>query len=102
MVMKTTNWSRAHEKLCARQQDSKNKNSQKNTIAKWGQKIAKRLDDLDDRWTKLATYTEPKIWEKKDRLGNTYFRVDDPKGDRYLYFHSEDEVRWWLDQRYYL
>lgn len=98
--MKTTNWSRTHDKLVVvdRQQDSKNNNSP----TEWGQKIAEGLDDIDDRWAKLNTYAEPKIWEKHDRYGDTYFQVYDPQGDRYLFFHSKDEARCWSDQRYYI
>ena len=95
--MKTTYRSKSHDILVARQQDFKNNNSP----AEWGQ-IAERLDDLDDCWVKLATCTEPQIREKHDRFGDTYFRVYDPQRDRYLDFHSQDEVRCWLDRSYYL
>ncbi|MBE9043392.1 hypothetical protein IQ255_03035 [Pleurocapsales cyanobacterium LEGE 10410] len=102
-MMKTTKWSKLHSQDFDWQQDSQNnKNSFKNAWAKFEQKIAKKLANLGDRWTRFSTYSEPKIWERKDRDGNPYFRIFDPKSDRYIYLNSEDEVRWWLDERYYL
>ena len=50
--------------------------------------------------TKLQTEPEPKIWEKRDRLGNTFFKVYDPASDRFIYLSSENEVRIWLEERY--
>jgi hypothetical protein len=44
---------------------------------------------------------EPKIRRKRDRNGNTYFWVYDPDTGRTTTFASEQEVRAWLDQRYY-
>lgn len=43
---------------------------------------------------------EPKVWEKHDRQGNTFFKVYDPASDRWVYLSSENEVRMWLEERY--
>ena len=48
---------------------------------------------------KLQAELEPKIWEKRDRLGNI-FKVYDPASDRFIYLSSENEVRIWLEERY--
>jgi hypothetical protein len=49
----------------------------------------------------LSAPAEPKIRRKHDRHGNTYFRVYDPSTATTHTFTSEQEVRAWLDQRYY-
>ncbi len=95
--MKTINRPRSNS-----QNFKKPKRAFQNIIVKFERKVAKKLNDLSNRCLKLDFYSEPKIWEKKDRYGNTYYRVYDPKRDRHLDLNSEDEVRWWLDQRYYL
>ena len=101
--MKTNKGSTLDDRIFNRQPDTETKpNPFQDTVTKLGQKIANQLEDLDDRWAKLSTYSEPKIWEKKDRYGHIYFQVFDPIGDRYLHFNSEDEVKWWLDRRYSL
>jgi hypothetical protein len=49
----------------------------------------------------LSTSAEPKIHRKYDRHGNLSFRVYDPSTGLRNTFTSEQEVRAWLDQRYY-
>lgn len=49
----------------------------------------------------LSAPAEPKIRRKHDRHGNLYFRVYDPSTATTNTFTSEQEVRAWLDQRYY-
>ena len=44
---------------------------------------------------------EPVIEEKRDRAGTLYWRVYDPITQNRRFFYSEDEIRVWLDQRYY-
>lgn len=100
--MKTHNWSSLDDLVFDQQEEAKQKyKSSKNTILKLGQKIVNGLDDLDDRWAKLSTYSEPKISEGKNRYGKTYFRVFDFEGDHYIYFNSEEEARWWSDELHY-
>ena len=99
--MKTINWSKLNFKDFEEKHSSRQK-SARNTSSGFRRKLAQKLEDLDDHWSKLNVYAEPKVWEKKDRYGNTYYRVYDPQRDRYLEFNSEEEVRWWLDKRYYL
>ena len=45
---------------------------------------------------------EPSVKQKCDRLGNVYWQVDDPVSATRCCFGSEQEVRAWLDRRYYL
>ena len=99
--MKTINWSKLNFKDFEEKHSSKQK-SARNTSSGFRKKLAQKLEDLDAYWLKFNVYAEPKVSEKKDRYGNTYYRVYDPQRDRYLDFNSEDEVRWWLDKRYYL
>ena len=101
--MKTNNWSSLDDRIFDRRSDlDLHPKSLKNTLTKLKQQIAEHLEDLDDRWAKLSTYSEPKIWEKTDRFGKTYYQIFDPKSDRYLHFNSEAEVRCWLDRRFYV
>ncbi len=115
--MKTINWSKFNLTDFEEQTNSSKKDSSQNTIVRLRRKIAKKLNDLGDcalkdtathkasrrhRLLNFDTYSEPQIWERKDRYGNIYYRIYDPKSDRHFYFNSEDEVRWWLDKRYYL
>ena len=44
---------------------------------------------------------EPHIIQKGDRFGNIYWRVYDPISNSHCSFNSEQEVRSWLDTRYY-
>ena len=44
---------------------------------------------------------EPVIEERRDRTGAHYWRVYDPITQERKFFYSEDDVRAWLDQRYY-
>jgi hypothetical protein len=49
----------------------------------------------------LLDNSEIKIVEKTDKNGNAIWEVDDRGKGRSL-FYSEEEVRAWLDRRYYL
>lgn len=44
---------------------------------------------------------EPQIATKYDREGRAYYVVYDPVDRQHYTFHSEQEVRIWLDGRYY-
>ena len=44
---------------------------------------------------------EPKVWQKCDRQGNIYWLTFDPITKIYSFFSSEEEVRIWLEERYY-
>ena len=46
--------------------------------------------------------TEPQIVKKCDRHGNSYWQVYDPVSASRCSFGSEQEVKAWLDRRYYL
>ena len=100
--MKTINWSKLNFQELDRPKHSSRQKSARNTSTGFRRKLAQKLEDLDAHWLKFDVYAEPKVWEKKDRYGNTYYQVYDPQCDRYYDFSSEAEVRWWLNKRYYL
>lgn len=43
---------------------------------------------------------EPRITEKCDRFGQSYYEVYDPMSQKFSSLNSEKEVRVWLDQRH--
>ena len=51
--------------------------------------------------TLLSGRKEPKIWRKRDRAGNWYFRAFDPITGASSVMDSEQELRVWLEKRYY-
>jgi hypothetical protein len=64
-----------------------------------------KLPGLEQLWNAvlqiLTRSPEPKIYQKHDRHGKLYFQVYDPIAHRTSTFSTEQEVRIWLDQRYY-
>ena len=48
-----------------------------------------------------ATKVEPEVKKKCDRQGNCYWQIYDPISGSHYSFGSEQEVRSWLDTRYY-
>jgi hypothetical protein len=44
---------------------------------------------------------EPRIWQSKDRFGQTWWHAYDPITKRFVCRDSEDEIRIWLEERYY-
>lgn len=48
----------------------------------------------------LMQRNEPKIWQKRDRAGNTWWYVHNPVIGRTVCLASEEEVRIWLEQNY--
>jgi hypothetical protein len=49
----------------------------------------------------LIQPSEPSITHKRNRFGQDSFRVYDPMTRKYGEFSSEQEIRVWLEQRYY-
>jgi hypothetical protein len=49
----------------------------------------------------LSQTSEPSVTQKRDRSGHNYFQVYDPMTRKYGEFGSEQEIRAWLEQRYY-
>lgn len=45
---------------------------------------------------------EPQIVQKHNLQGNTYWQIYDPISTSHRSFSSKQEVRAWLDSRYYL
>jgi len=65
---------------------------------KFGLKVSKLLQKLV--W-QLTKETEPIIRQKKSRFSNNYWYVYDPRTGRSAHLASEEEVRIWLEERYY-
>lgn len=59
------------------------------------QTLGQILSDL------LIRSSEPMISERRDYDGSRYYQVYDPVYEEIYRFASEDEVRIWLEQRYY-
>ncbi|PSB22760.1 hypothetical protein C7B61_00695 [filamentous cyanobacterium CCP1] len=49
----------------------------------------------------LIGSSDPFIWQKIDRNGNTWWMIDDPLTGTRFHALSEEEVRAWIDQHYY-
>ncbi|KAM3099855.1 hypothetical protein ACKFKF_13490 [Phormidesmis sp. 146-12] len=45
--------------------------------------------------------SEPQVRQRRDRFGQTYFQVYDPATRCSASLHSEQELRQWLEQRFY-
>ena len=57
---------------------------------------------IDNFWSQLIKKrTEPEVWQKCDRQGNNYWLTFDPITGSYSYFCSEQEVKMWIEKRYY-
>lgn len=57
---------------------------------------------IDNFCSKLSgKRTEPKVWQKCDRQGNSYWLTFDPITGLSSCFCDEKEVRMWLDQYRY-
>lgn len=73
--------------------------------AKPSRQISIKLPSLEQLWNSIletfTTSSEPKIYQKYDRNGKLYFRVYDPITHQSSTFSTEQELRIWLDQRYY-
>ena len=50
----------------------------------------------------LSKSPEPKITQQFDSQGNPFFEIYDPTSKQVFQCQSEQEVRTWLEQRYYL
>ncbi|MGF1589024.1 MAG: hypothetical protein ACFCU7_07240 [Pleurocapsa sp.] len=49
----------------------------------------------------IVNRTEPRVRQKGDRSGNSYWQIYDPVTGSNCSLSSEQEVRTWLDTRYY-
>jgi hypothetical protein len=49
----------------------------------------------------FAGSNEPQLWTTKDRDGNISWHAYDPVSGHSISQNSEDEMRIWLEQRYY-
>ncbi len=50
----------------------------------------------------LMGSSDPFIWQKTDRNGNTWWIIDDPLTGTRFHAVSEEEVRAWIEQHYYM
>lgn len=62
-------------------------------------------DRLQKLWNYLVAVwwysEEPRITQKQDKNGNWIYRVYDPLTHQHFICDSEQEVRVWLEERYY-
>jgi hypothetical protein len=57
---------------------------------------------LWQRWIQaLVGNQEPQIFHRRDRQGYSYLEVYDPTSGKTHSFNTTQEVRVWLEQRYY-
>ena len=57
---------------------------------------------INNLWSQLIKKrTEPEVWLKCDRQGNSYWLTFDPITGSYSYFCSEQEVKMWIEKRYH-
>ena len=49
---------------------------------------------------RISYSNEPKVNHRRDSQGNWY-QIYDPKTDQHYAFGTEQEVRQWIEQRYY-
>lgn len=52
--------------------------------------------------TFLTSGNQVRIWQSSDRFGNTYWHAYDPQANLSIKGVSEEELRVWLEKRYYL
>ncbi len=88
--------------------NSSNREIQENLYAETEQKAVKSskvFSILNGFWqhlfVALANNQEPRIWHSTDRFGNTWWHGYDPVTERSTYQNSEQEIRAWLEERYY-
>ena len=48
----------------------------------------------------IGSNNEPKIKQKRDRHGNSYWHIHDLNTNKSYDFDSEQDVRAWIEQRY--
>lgn len=64
--------------------------------------LAFALKQFGERLVRFVSGShEVQVWQGRDRRGNTYWRVYDPVTKASDSFSSVNEVRIWLEQRYY-
>lgn len=51
-------------------------------------------------WQYFQQNGEPQTTQKRDRDGNVYYQVYDPRTQDSATFGSESEIRWWIEQHY--
>lgn len=49
----------------------------------------------------VVRYPEVRVWQRRDRLGHVGWHGYDPTTGDYVCFGTEDEIRSWIEQRYY-
>jgi hypothetical protein len=93
----TTGWFDNYSRHSSHEQKPENeiKNPHQSKLASLSSRCWESLTQLFTR------NTEPYIWQKRDRHGNLFWQLYDPSTNRSATFSSEDEVRIWLEERYY-
>lgn len=65
--------------------------------------VLKSKSFLSYAWKTISTLVsnEPQIRQRRNRFGQTYWQVYDPATNHSTSLSSEQEVRQWLEQRFY-
>jgi hypothetical protein len=70
-------------------------------IVRLGQQLKDRVGKVGKAIaTRITHGSDPIIHERRDRQGNVYYQVYDPRTQKFAVFGSESEIRYWLEQRY--
>jgi hypothetical protein len=64
----------------------------------WGKRM-RQLGETILHW--MTDSSEPRIWVHRDRHGTELWEIYDPRSQRRAILLSEEDVREWLDNRYY-
>ncbi|MBF2025890.1 MAG: hypothetical protein IGS48_03870 [Oscillatoriales cyanobacterium C42_A2020_001] len=48
-----------------------------------------------------SRYPDVRVWQRRDRRGDAVWHGYDPTNGDYVSFGTEDEIRSWIEQRYY-
>ncbi|MUG95477.1 hypothetical protein F7734_25180 [Scytonema sp. UIC 10036] len=75
-------------------QDSHSSENPHSLLLSWLQRTWQRLIQ------ELASANELKVWEKRDRHGNTYWKAYDSITDKHFCSGSEADVIAWIEQVY--
>jgi hypothetical protein len=74
---------------------------EKSQITRIGQQLKERVGKMSKAIAARVMHSsDPTINERRDRWGNVYYQVYDPRTQKSAVFGSELEIRYWLEQRY--
>jgi hypothetical protein len=76
--------------------------SQSNSSNKKSTPFLQKLSQLWDAMVEtILRQDQPKIYAKQNQFGDTYWKIYDPFSQSSKYFKTEQDVRIWLEKRFY-